>query len=172
MTSSDSSASRPFAKASWGAIYTINSNAIYNDPAYTGLRANRSPREADLVKRLAVLDRRIYKLVSDTGPADVSTAPTRKEDIAPVLVATSVTPAKGNEEAYDEWYDQEHTPMLTKVPGWRRTRRFELVDALVNGQTAASENGDAKDVPRCLGLHGMAPPHQSCLARGSSQSGS
>lgn len=43
----------------WAALYTISDNAIFRKEAYTKLRANRSPREADLVKRLGLLDRRV-----------------------------------------------------------------------------------------------------------------
>ncbi len=30
-------------------------------------------------------------------------------------------------EAFDDWYDHEHIPMLMAVPRWLRIRRFELV---------------------------------------------
>lgn len=91
------------------------------------------------------------------GPAPADLKPRTKEEIeteAKYVVATSVTPAEGNKAAYDEWYVKEHVPMLKKVPGWKRTRRFELVDALVNGRDVKPNNGDGKEVPLCLGLHG------------------
>lgn len=160
-------------QAHWCASYAISSNAIFDKPEYTGLRANRSPREADLVARLAVLDRRIYRLIYDSaaegaidisvdsrdgiGPAPADLSPKSKADVeaqAPFVVATSVTPAEGNKEAYDEWYAREHVGMLKKVPGWKRTRRYELIDALVNGKDVKPDNGDANEVPLCLGLHG------------------
>lgn len=43
----------------WAALYTISDNDIFQKEAYTKLRANRSPREGDLVKRLGLLDRRV-----------------------------------------------------------------------------------------------------------------
>jgi len=69
-----------------------------------------------------------------------------------VMVCTSITPK--NKEEYDDWYEKEHLVLLTKVPGWTRTRRFELIDALINGKDAQPNNGDAEEVPLCLGLHG------------------
>ncbi|CAD6889231.1 unnamed protein product [Tilletia controversa] len=183
--SSVASASRPYTSSTWSAIYTISSlSLLLSDPAYTSLRTNRSEREAELLGRIGILDRRIYKLTydSDVDPKFHSTAaerdggdkskdddhhhrwstrPTKASEISPVVIATSVTPAEGNQEAYDEWYLDEHVEALSKVPGWIRTRRFELVDALIVGNDAAPENADAKSVPRCLGLHENASPEFS-----------
>lgn len=170
-SSTDTEPSAAF-KAPWSALYAISSNAIFGRPPYTHLRANRSKREADLVGRLGVLDRRIYRLVYDSaaegaidisvdsrdgiGPAPAQLSPMSKasvEQCAPYVVATSVTPAPDNKHAYDEWYAREHVGMLKKVPGWQRTRRYELIDVLVNGKDVKPNNGDGDEVPLCLGLH-------------------
>ncbi|KDN52415.1 hypothetical protein K437DRAFT_220580 [Tilletiaria anomala UBC 951] len=162
---SDASSSPAWMTSGWAALYTISSNALYNNPAYANLRSNRSLREAELLSRVAILDRRIYTLQSDTeassssteGTPNASLRPQSASEIelnAPIVVATSVTLV--NEEAqkaYDEWYDTEHVPMLMKVPGWKRTRRFVLIDAFINGKLAGKENEDGKSVPTCLGLH-------------------
>lgn len=156
----------PSLQTGWAAVYTISSLALFNDPAYAALRTKRSKREAELLGRIASLDRRIYRLVYDSaaaGAKDVS----RTEDIAPAnvepapageaapcIVCTSVTPAEGNKAAFDEWYEKEHAPLLAQVQGWRRTRRYELVDALIVGSAAAKDNADARQVPKCLGLNG------------------
>lgn len=159
-------------QAKWAAIYTISSNSLFDDPEYTSLRSQRSEREGDLVKRLGVLDRRIYRLVYDSAaegaidisvdsrggvgpaPADLRARTKAEVESAPYVVATSVTPAPQNKEAYDEWYAREHVGMLKKVPGWVRTRRYELIDALINGTDVKTSNGDGTEVPQCLGLHG------------------
>lgn len=44
-----------------------------------------------------------------------------------VIVAVFITLQDESTEkraAHDEWYDTEHIPMLSKVPGWLRTRRY------------------------------------------------
>jgi hypothetical protein len=170
-SSTDPSPSSAF-QAKWAAIYTISTNEFFNSPEYVSMRTNRSEREAELLSRIGVLDRRIYRLVYDSaadGAIDITTgsrggigpapadlrARTAKEieEEAPFLVATSVTPAEGNKEAFDEWFAKEHVGMLAKVPGWKRTRRYELIDALVNGKDVKPSNGDAKEVPFSLGLH-------------------
>ncbi|KAK0550157.1 Coatomer subunit beta' [Tilletia horrida] len=158
-----SSSDRPYTASGWAAIYNISSLSLFNDDhPYAALRTpeGRSQREAELLSRIAILDRRIYRLTYDSGTdskyhAQVkdSLRPLKADETAPAVVATSVTPADGNQQAYDEWYLGEHVEALSKVPGWRRTRRFDLVDALIIGKEAAPNNGDAASVPKCLGLH-------------------
>src|SRR6266568_1089900 len=50
------------------------------------------------------------------------------------LVAVSLTlhSGKDKEEELARWYTEEHTPLLSKVPGWLRTRRF--VTAKIEGK--------------------------------------
>ncbi|KAE8233304.1 hypothetical protein CF326_g1658 [Tilletia indica] len=162
-----SASSRPYTSATWSAIYTISSvSLLTSDPRYTSLRTNRSQREAELLDRISILDRRIYRLTYDSdadpkyhgGDKLDSVRAIKASEINPVIVATSVTPAEDNQEAYDEWYLGEHVEALSKVPGWKRTRRFELVDAIITGRDAAPDNADGKTVPRCLGLHEYASP--------------
>jgi len=45
------------------------------------------------------------------------------------------------EEEFHAWYETEHTPLFSGIPGWRRTRRAELVD------------GDSNTAPRFLAVH-------------------
>jgi len=53
-------------KPGWIALYDTGSPSIFQHPSYTRLRETRSPREAALVKRLDVLDRRMYEVVLET----------------------------------------------------------------------------------------------------------
>lgn len=145
----------------WGAYYTVSSNDVFAHASYTDLRSQRSQREAELFTRLAVVDRRIYRLCYDSH-ADARIHLTPKDGLAPqtklhveqhsnTIVAHSVTPA--NTDEYADWFDNEHALLLSKTPGWTRTRRFQLIDNGVNGTHASPE--DAKQIPKFLGLHGM-----------------
>ncbi|PWN39889.1 hypothetical protein IE81DRAFT_326062 [Ceraceosorus guamensis] len=141
----------------WAAIYSISSNDIFNQQRYTSLRANRSEREAKLIGRIGVLDRRIYRLVWDSAQgASASSAarpaaPESSSDAAPIVVLTSVHLASSEKaKEYEQWYDEEHSALLAEVPGWKRTRRFELVDAVINGKDTVQ--GDADRVPRVLAM--------------------
>lgn len=44
------------------ALYTVSDPATFKDPEYTGLRELRSEREADVMGRLGVIDRRVSGL--------------------------------------------------------------------------------------------------------------
>jgi hypothetical protein len=166
VASSTTAAPSPVFSAGWGALYTISTAATFDDPKYTSLRTQRSPREAELLARVATLDRRIYRCVYDSAapqprdtsasgaPAPVRTAPLPAAEASPCVVCTSVTPADGCKAEYDTWYVEEHAPLLAKVPGWRRSRRYELVDALIVGKQARPANADGAEVPFCLALNG------------------
>ncbi|CDW97498.1 hypothetical protein [Sporisorium scitamineum] len=143
----------------WGAFYTVSSNATFADTAYTSLRSERSAREAELFTRLAIVDRRIYKLEYDSDMDErikverkrLGLGVQREEDTGRYLVTNSVDMKDEVQEEYNRWFEEEHVPMLSKVKGWKRSRRFTLIDNGVNGTQA--EKGMAKGVPKCLGLH-------------------
>ncbi|KAJ7600731.1 hypothetical protein C8J56DRAFT_1019802 [Mycena floridula] len=62
---------------------------------------------------------RMYKPLQ--APGMLSTAPVEDH----ILVINAMTPSSDSVAAFNEWYAEEHIPMLSKVPGWIRTRRFE-----------------------------------------------
>jgi hypothetical protein len=114
----------------WLGTYEITPGLLAT-PAYRAVVENGSAREKSIAAAVAVQDRRVYSLLSDSGPAAVSGA-------APVLMAVSMSVPAAAEDDMTAWYDEEHIPMLLAVPGWRRCRRFTL------------RSGDA---PRFLSLH-------------------
>ena len=133
----------------WMAIYDIADTAELTKETYTRLREDgvKSRREKDAMKQIAV-DRRIFTLVKSWEAKDFK----RLENITMggeenVLIAVSLSlfPEKGNEEELTKWYDEEHVDLLSKVPGWLRTRRF--VTSPVDGR---------KEI-EYLALHEYAP---------------
>ncbi|OBT81728.1 hypothetical protein VE02_08892 [Pseudogymnoascus sp. 03VT05] len=44
-----------------------------------------------------------------------------------VMVCVAITPK--DTEDYSKWYDEEHQGMITKVPGWIKSERYELAKA-------------------------------------------
>lgn len=147
------------ARSTWGAFYTISSNETFAQEAYTSLRSQRSQREAELFARLAIVDRRIYRLDYDSD-ADASITVERKRlglavqtqhDTPRYLVTNSVEMKSHAENDYVEWFEKEHVPLLSNVPGWRRSRRFTLIDNGVTG--TAAKDGMKQAVPKILGLH-------------------
>lgn len=117
----------------WLAIYELESLSVLDRPDYRSLRERRSDREREVMARLLVLERSVYSLLSSKG--------TRPAKPAPYLVANWMTPQEGAIDAFHDWYETEHVPMLLRQPAWLRARRYELVEG---------------DVPRFLALHEVA----------------
>lgn len=112
------------------ATYDVKDMAILTQPVYTDLRAHRSPREAETIGQVAV-KRHLFDLQSSRQAADFVPAAEQSDDAVAaegtVLVYVDVTLTEGAAGAEDElvrWYEEEHFSMLTKVPGWLRTRRY------------------------------------------------
>ncbi|KAH7055976.1 Alpha/Beta hydrolase protein [Macrophomina phaseolina] len=116
-------------KPTWVALYDINDMDALNSPAYLDLRNPplKSEREASTMKKIHV-DRRVYDAVSDRKKEGYK----KLEDvdaegkIGGVLVSvTSILKPGADEADYNKWAEDEHVPLLSKVPGWRRSRRLK-----------------------------------------------
>jgi pimeloyl-ACP methyl ester carboxylesterase len=132
----------------WMAIYDVTDMAEMTKEPYTALRLPpfQSQRERDTMQQINV-DRKFFDLVDSREEPEFR----RLEDVEAegernVLVTVSFTlqPGKSAEEL-NKWYNEEHIPLMMKVPGWLRTRRFV---------TPAFEN---KEVLEYLSLHDFAP---------------
>ncbi|KAJ1034608.1 hypothetical protein NDA18_001464 [Ustilago nuda] len=143
----------------WAALYTVSSTITFSDRSYVALRSQRSQREAELFSRLSVIDRRIYKLEYDSDWDATITTPRIKiglsaqksKDTGGYLVADSVDVNAERQQDYNVWFDKVHVPMLSRLRGWKRSRRFILIDSSVTGKDA--KDADAKGIPPTLGLH-------------------
>ena len=125
-------------KPSWLALYELDSPDALDSPEYKALSANASDRDKSVAAGLATLDRRVYEQVCDDGsPAGWP---------APVILSVALSVPQASEDDLAAWYAEEHIPMLLRVPGWRRIRRFRLVRAM-----------DAPG-PEFLSVHELAGP--------------
>lgn len=135
-------------KAEWMAIYDATDMDEFNAESYLALRGPpvQSQRERDIRPHVAI-DRRSYDFVSERkADGFVKLDEVRNAGQGNVMISASfkVKPGKSGEEI-DKWYNEEHIDMISKVAGWRRTRRFV---------TAAI---DQKDDVEYLALHDFAP---------------
>ncbi|EAW06826.1 putative alpha/beta hydrolase [Aspergillus clavatus NRRL 1] len=111
----------------WVALYDITDMVELTRETYLALRCDgiKTPREKATMAQIAV-DRRLYDLVDDQKVPDYR--PLENETDAAsagsVLIAVSVKVPADQEEELNRWYDEEHIAMLSRVPGWRRSRRF------------------------------------------------
>lgn len=147
-------------KPSWIALYDVDSTSTFSDPSYTRLRENRSPREAALVKRLDVLDRRTCEVVfedenqglrnenSNTGLAVGN--PTKW--IFTYGVDINAQEDKGTGEVVAEAW-RSITEAGTTVKGLHRSRLLRCIDSLKTGVTITPDPEEQK-VARYFVLHG------------------
>lgn len=110
------------------AVYDVTSMNHLETERYLTLRANRSPREASTIGEVEVT-RFFYDLLH-TKEASSFVPPENLSDEEAegrVTVAVEITPtdSPGAQDEYQKWYTEEHANMLSKVPGWLRSRFFK-----------------------------------------------
>jgi hypothetical protein len=131
-------------KPPWLALYDLDRPDVIDSPEYKALSANASDRDKSVAAGLATLDRRVYEQISEDG------SPVGRP--APVILAVAMSVPEGSEDDLAAWYTEEHIPMLLKVPGWRRIRRFRLTRALDGPGPGGPEPGSF------LSVHELAGP--------------
>lgn len=109
-------------------MYDITDMDELTKDTYLRLRDQpvKSQREADTMKEIKV-DRKLYDHVQSWESKEFKVLEkVENEGEGNVVVAVFLTLFPGEEPAkeVEKWYQQEHVDMLSKVPGWLRTRRF------------------------------------------------
>src|ERR1700761_6149726 len=106
-------------KPTWGDIYTVKDLAFFQSLAYqrfveVGIRRQKEEKE------VRVIDRRIYRLVSERSSRKLGGGDASLK-LVHTFIFVSMTPSPGYDDEFNKWYDEEHTGMLALVPGWLRT---------------------------------------------------
>ncbi|GJJ08376.1 hypothetical protein Clacol_002590 [Clathrus columnatus] len=101
----------------WVATYEIDNLTVLQTEPYLSIRNNSSPEEADILKRISLIDRKIY--------ADVLHRGQFQPVIGTILVAVRLLIPSANAKELEEWYQKEHVDMLADIPGWLRSRLFK-----------------------------------------------
>ncbi|KAJ6578900.1 hypothetical protein DFH09DRAFT_1027391 [Mycena vulgaris] len=81
------------------------------------------------------LEIRMYETFPSGTPIFVPSSPEKH-----YMVLNGMTPNDNAEDTFNDWYTAEHIPMLSAVPGWRSSWRFQLLSA-------------STSPPRYLALH-------------------
>ncbi|KAK5690779.1 hypothetical protein LTR97_011940 [Elasticomyces elasticus] len=102
---------------SWSAVYNVSDLAWIEKRIYSRLREERSQQEKKVMSTFDSLDRKIYSIISTEGDF---------EGPAPLQLAASIRVKEADADDFNKWYEEEHTPMISKIPGWLRTRRFKM----------------------------------------------
>ena len=58
------------------------------------------------------------------------------------MTVIEVEMKKFAEAEFNRWFDEEHIPLLARVPGWVRSRRFVLKEVLGKYGTVVGQDGD------------------------------
>lgn len=139
----------------WSAVYDVSDLSWCEKRIYTRLREERSKREKAVMSTFESLDRKIYSLYSERGS---------NPQPAPVQVAVSIRVNEADLQNLDDWHEQEHTDMLSRIPGWLRTRRFRM---MVGGLQGMPPQGQVE----CLAVHDFeaknglrGPEHQAAIS--------
>ncbi|KAI4154948.1 MAG: hypothetical protein LQ340_001321 [Diploschistes diacapsis] len=113
----------------WLAWYDITDMAELTRETYTRLRlpGAKSQRETDTMGQIHV-NRKLFDFVAGWRSPSFKDLeiPTTPANTTNVLVSVTFTLKPGADKVaeLDKWYNEEHVDMLSKVPGWLRTRRY------------------------------------------------
>ncbi|CZT10941.1 related to 3-OXOADIPATE ENOL-LACTONASE I [Rhynchosporium agropyri] len=112
----------------WMAVYDITDMSELTRETYLRLRDQpvKSQREAETMKEIKV-DRKLYDHIQTWESKEFKVLEkVENEGEGNVMVAVFLTLYPGEEavKEVEKWYQEEHVDLLSKVPGWLRTRRF------------------------------------------------
>ena len=114
----------------WSAVYDVSDLTWIDKRIYSRLREERSKREKAVMSTFESLDRKIYSTISVRGES---------KGPAPATVAVSMRLDESDFDEFNRWYEEEHTNMISKAPGWIRTRRFKMLVGGINGMPPAGQ---------------------------------
>ncbi|KAK4216455.1 Alpha/Beta hydrolase protein [Rhypophila decipiens] len=147
------------------AAYDVTAMSHLETPTYLTLRANRSEREAATIGQVKV-DRKFFDLVSSQqSPLFMPIEQlTNAEAEGLVLVSVEVSLKAGADIAEKEvirWYEEEHMPMLSKIPGWLRSRVFRTPSVIEGAGAGEVKIVTLHEYAKENGLEG--PEHKAAM---------
>ena len=117
-------------KPEWSAVYDVSDLAWLDRRIYTRLREGRSAREKAVMSTFDALDRKIYRAIASRG---AHTGP------GPVNVWVSLRVKNSDLDEIHRWYAEEHLDLSSKIPGWLRTRTFEMIVGGLQGMPPSGQ---------------------------------
>jgi hypothetical protein len=68
--------------------------------------------------------------------------------IGRVIKATAIQVVAGTEERFNRWYSEEHLEEVSRMPGWRKSTRFELIF-----KVQSKDDPNPEVAPKYLAIH-------------------
>ncbi|MGU3495457.1 hypothetical protein ACLBXM_15545 [Xanthobacteraceae bacterium A53D] len=107
------------------AVYEMTDLGAMSTPAYTKVKTQPSEETAWMLKNVTGFTR---YLADETS---VRTSIPEAEAIdAPILYAVAFTVPAEATAAFDDWYEQDHVPLLMQEPKWLMVRRMRIADGV------------------------------------------
>jgi hypothetical protein len=107
-------------KPSWLSVYEYYDSS--NLPAQDELHETETPSNPSS-------EMTVYYHVSSRQSPEVNMESLRPGGVVLIAVTMTLQDVDNNEIEFDRWYEEEHIDLLSKVPGWLRTRRFKSSSA-------------------------------------------
>jgi 3-oxoadipate enol-lactonase len=108
----------------WLGLYDLDSPAVLESKEYLAARAAASDNELALAPHLN-MDRRLYKQIYMVGRNPTEPPKT--------VLVVEMTPYPSHEKEFHHYYETFHIPQMADIPGWVRSRRYELIEPMNNG---------------------------------------
>ena len=135
------------------AIYNLSVPDATSQPAYVALGSSRTPREIDILAKLAYLDRRVYAPFGREPLGDQKEGYDERNPGPFLLVAElSVADSPEAEAEVEKWYREEHLAEQKKVPGWVRSRIWTVKEVLSVWGTSVDVSAPQKAPARVVSL--------------------
>jgi hypothetical protein len=107
---------------SYLAVYEVNDLGAFDTPEYGVIKGQPSDRTRWMLKNVSGFTRYLGTEIfsRQRDPAD------RNALNAPILYAVWFNVPAGRADDFNNWYEQDHIPILLKCPDWRMVRRFDI----------------------------------------------
>ncbi|KAF8665086.1 hypothetical protein AX16_000554 [Volvariella volvacea WC 439] len=151
----------------WLALYDLKSPSTLEGSEYRQVQINASDNERYILREIELLQRRIYKQVSEWTLESVGKSATGPSSEVPgkylLITAYDVEDSEEARKALKDFRENESVESVAKVPGWVRGRRYELVDSVDLGQNTVGPErvGGKKESPvpvKFLSIHEFDQP--------------
>lgn len=103
-------------------------------------------------KNLDSVELRLYNLFSEkTSPKHAQASDVAGDDGEKIFRTLALQPGPGlSVQDYNDWYEQEHIPLLSIVPGWLKSTRWVLKEV---SSLSSQHNEGQKKVSNFLAIH-------------------
>ncbi|KAF2104647.1 hypothetical protein NA57DRAFT_70854 [Rhizodiscina lignyota] len=149
-------------KADWLTVYEMEDVGFRFSPEFKGLDGQTKPK-GNLLEEVFSKARFETRFAEERQVDEREGA---RKGPAPLLISAFLKPPKdaASEEEFDRFYREEHIPLISKVPGYVRTRRYRLCpDPESSSVLHEFQREDVTHTtsPTWLALHEFDLPQQS-----------